>query len=305
MKIPTIIGPTAVGKTTVAVSVASQIQGEIISADSRQIYQHMHIGTAQPDVIQQQRTRFHLIGFVEPGAQYSCGQFARDAETAINDILQREHIPIVCGGTGLYVQALYDPLHTLPESDPALKRTLTRMIKEQGIASLYARLQRIDPAWAQKIGPRDQQRIIRGLEVFELTGTPLSILTEKKKRRPCYAPLYIGLQLPRAELYARIEERFDKMMEQGFLEETRVLLQKDCDPACNALRTIGYREMIDHLQGKTTLLQAITKAKQHTRQFAKRQPTWFRKLSTVQWFDPRDKGLVAHLAALFKAAINE
>jgi tRNA dimethylallyltransferase len=305
MKLLTIVGPTATGKTLLAIKIAQRINGEIISADSRQIYRYMAIGTAQPTAEQRRTVPFHLIDFIDPDDNYSCGQFARDAESIINDILGRHRVPIVCGGSGLYIRALFDPLHPLPESDPSIKQKLMRTINEKGIESLHARLLKVDPAWAKKIGPRDRQRIMRGLEVYELTGTPLSAWTSEQKRRPRYDPLYIGFHLPRTELYRRIDQRFDTMIEQGFLKEVQALLKRKFDPECNALRTIGYREVIDHLCGTIPLANATARAKQHTRQFAKRQLTWFRRLSHVQWFDPRDNDLVVHIAALVQGACNE
>ncbi|MBN2621236.1 tRNA (adenosine(37)-N6)-dimethylallyltransferase MiaA [candidate division WOR-3 bacterium] len=305
MKLLTIIGPTASGKTALAIKIAQQIHGEIISADSKQIYRYMAIGTAQPTAEQRRIVPFHLIDFIDPDADYSCGQFARDAETIMGEIISRNHTPIVCGGTGLYIKALYDPLHPLPESDHAIKRRLMRMINEEGMESLHARLLQVDPTWATKVGPHDRQRIMRGLEVYELTGTPLSVLISEQKRRPRYDPLYVGLHLPRTELHERIDNRFDTMIEQGLLKEVQALLKKNFDPECNALRTIGYREIIDHLRGTTPIANAIAQAKQHTRQFAKRQLTWFRRLSHVQWFDPRDKDLAVHIAGRARAAFSE
>jgi len=296
MKLITILGPTAVGKTSVAVAVAKRIQGEIISADSRQIYRHMSIGTAQPDEQQRQTVRFHCIDFVDPGVSYSCGQFARDAEDKISDVIARHRIPIICGGTGLYIKALFDPLHPLPESDPGIKCELIRRLQKEGLETLYKRLQDIDPEWAQKIDPHDKQRILRGLEVYEMTNTPLSVLTTDQKRSPRYEPVYIGLHLPRNELNQKIDRRVDDMIEQDLVCEVQTLLQMHFDPACNALRTIGYREIIAYLNGAISLHTAIAQVKQHTRQYAKRQCTWFRRLPGVQWHDPGDKNLVTYLA---------
>lgn len=296
MKLLTIVGPTATGKTTLAIKIAQRINGEIISADSRQIFRHMAIGTAQPTAEQRSTVPFHLIDFMDPDGVYSCGQFARNAESIANDVIVRHHVPIVCGGTGLYIRALFDPLHPLPGSDPRVKQRLVRELETKGIWELHRRLQSIDPAWAEKVGPNDTQRILRGLEVHELTDMPLSILINEKKRTPCYQPLYIGLHMPRAELYKRIDERFDRMLEQGFIDEVRALLWKKYDPSCNALRTIGYREIIGHLRDNTPLADAAEQAKMHTRQFAKRQLTWFRKLPAIQWYDAKDPDLDAHLA---------
>lgn len=305
MKVLTIIGPTAIGKTSLAVAAAEKCNGEIISADSRQIYRYMPIGTAQPDADQRKKIQFHLVNFIDPAASYSCGQFARDAETCIGSIIIKQHTPIICGGTGLYIKALFDPLHPLPESDPAIKEKLIQTLNKEGIESLYTHLTKIDPGWAKTISPRDKQRILRGLEVYELTNTPLSELTADSKRKPCYEPLYIGLHLPRHELYKRIDRRLDLMIRQGLIEEVQNLVQRNFNHECNALRTIGYREIIAYLEGNISLATAIAQAKQHTRQFAKRQITWFRKLPNVQWYDPRDKDLSKHVAACAHTICNE
>lgn len=304
MKLFTIVGPTATGKTSLSINIARRVNGEIVSADSRQIYRHMEIGTAQPTAEQRRAAPFHLIGFIDPDHEYSCGQYARDAESVIDDIVARQRVPIVCGGTGLYIRALFDPLHPLPESDPHVKKRLVRELATRGIGELFRRLQECDPAWAERIGPTDTQRILRGLEVHELTGVSLSTLLNEKKRAPRYHACYIGLFLPRAELNRRIDERFDSMIAEGFVDEVRALVQEKYDPSGNALRTIGYREIIDHLSGKVSLSEAVHKAKVHTHQFAKRQLTWFRKLPDIQWYDARDLGLDAHLASYIRGKGN-
>jgi tRNA dimethylallyltransferase len=303
-RILTIIGPTAAGKTEVALNIAQQTSGEIISADSRQIYRYLDIGTAKPDRTQRRKVTFHLIDFVNPDESYSCGQFARDAEQKIENILQKENLPIVCGGTGLYIKALFEPLHDLPPSDKETKTRFTRLLRDRGIGHLYQRLLKIDPAWAEYIGPHDTQRIMRGLEIYEMTGTPLSTLLKNKKRIPRYFPYYIGLTLPREELYARINKRFDNMIAAGFAGEVKSLLQKGFDPHTNALRTIGYKEIIEHLVGNSTLEAAIEKAKRRTRNFAKRQLTWFSRIAGIQWFDPRDPHLTAYMVNVVRTMVR-
>lgn len=294
-RILTIVGPTAAGKTEVAIRVARQVSGEIISADSRQIFQYLDIGTAKPDRRQRKQAVFHLIDFVDPDENYSCGQFARDAEQKIECLLRTGTLPIVCGGTGLYIKALFEPLHELPASDKKVKTRLSRLLREHGTQHLYQRLLEVDPVWAEHIGPHDTQRILRGLEIYEMTGTPLSVLLKRDKKDPRYRPLYIGLTLPREELYDRINERFDNMIAAGLVTEVRSLLKKGFDPGKSALRTIGYKEIIEHLKGTVTLDQAIAKAKRRTRNFAKRQLTWFSGIPGIQWFDPHDPHLVAYL----------
>ncbi len=303
-RILTIVGPTASGKTDLAIRIAHEVSGEIVSADSRQIYRYLDIGTAKPDRAQQKSVTFHLIDFVEPNASYSCGQFARDAAQRISSIRQKGSIPIVCGGTGLYIKALYEPLHELPASDKEIKTRLTRQLHDRGIHHLYQQLLGIDPSWAQRVGPHDTQRILRGLEIYEMTGKPLSTLLNGKRKVPKYLPYYIGLDLPREELYKRIDRRFDTMIAAGFVNEVKSLLNKGFDPGINALRTIGYKEFVEYLSGKCALPEAVAKAKRRTRNFAKRQLTWFSRIPGVGWYDPRDPHLVAHVVNVVRTGIG-
>lgn len=303
-RILTIVGPTATGKTELALNIARQTSGEILSADSRQIYRYLDIGTAKPDRMQRDCVPFHLIDVVDPDENYSCGQFARDAEQVIARILQKDKLPIVCGGTGLYIRALFEPLHDLPPSDKRIKARLLQLLRERGTQHLYERLCDVDPSWAGNIAPNDTQRIIRGLEVYELTATPLSALVKKKRKDPVYLPYYTGLNLPREELYDRINKRYDRMIANGLVNEVQWLLEKGYDPRGNALRTLGYKEIIEHVEGKITLHEAVEKAKQHTRNFAKRQMTWFSRLKNIQWFDARDPHLIAHLVSVVRSKIR-
>lgn len=292
MKIITIVGPTAVGKTDLSIKIARRISGEIISADSRQIYKYLEIGTAKPSSEQRRQAVFHLIDFVHPNDDYSCGQFARDAELKIKEIKSTNRIPIICGGTGLYIKALFHPLHTLPISNPEIKKKLQASLKKNGVEHLYEQLVLVDPEWAGQIMPRDKQRIIRGLEVYEMTGKPLSAVLKTKKKESRFTPYYIGLNLPRAELYQNINQRFERMIQQGLVNEVDLLLKKGFNPDSNALRTIGYKEIIHYFNNKHTLEKAIQKAKQRTRNFAKRQVTWFSRIPTLKWFHPKDPAIM-------------
>lgn len=299
MHLLTIVGPTSVGKTSVAIEIARIISGEIVSADSRQIYRYLDIGTAKPDAEQRRKTKFHLIDFVPPDDEYSCGQFARDAEHAVADIRSRGFIPIICGGTGLYIKSLFHPLDDLPRSDKETKERLQNVLERKGIAYMYEKLTRVDPMWAGRIKPNDKQRILRGLEVYEKTGVPLSKIIGNMKRAP-FLPNYIGLNLARKKLYERIDCRFGEMMRKGLLDEVRSLLQRGYSPQSNALRTIGYKEIIEHLQGRTTLDEAVEKAKRRTRNYAKRQITWFNKLPGLEWYDPEDPCVIEDILRKIK-----
>jgi tRNA dimethylallyltransferase len=283
--IVTIVGPTASGKTDLAIALAGTMGGEIVSADSRQIYKRLDIGTAKPTAAERRQTVFHLIDFIEPDEEYSCGQFGRDAEARIQSILDRVKIPIVCGGTGLYVQALYDPLHPLPRSTRETKAKLTAALAGQGLGSLYKKLQEVDPEWARRVKPNDKQRIMRGLEIHELTGQALSRWLDKPRPRRRFHPRYFGIRLPRARLYERIDRRFDRMIADGLIDEIRGILKQGYSTDINALRTIGYREMIEYLSGDRSLAEGVDRAKKNTRNFAKRQMTWFGKMAGIQWLD--------------------
>lgn len=295
MKILTIVGPTAVGKTEIAVKIARRISGEIISADSRQIYKYLDIGTAKPTVEQRRQTTFHLVGFVEPAEDYSCGQFARDAQQKISEIREKNKNPIVCGGTGLYIKALFHPLDQLPQSNAQTKARIREMMQKHGVEYLYKRLRRIDPEWAKMIQPQDKQRIMRGIEVFEITGQPLSKMLGKAGKKRIILPYYIGVNLPRDALYARINSRFDHMINAGLVQETESLLRKGFSPESSALRTIGYREIVGYLHGLWSLETAIETAKRRTRNYAKRQITWFKKMPDIQWHDPGESETVEQI----------
>jgi tRNA dimethylallyltransferase len=285
MNILTIVGPTAVGKTCIAMQLAERISGEIVSADSRQIYKYLNIGTAKPTVVQRRKIRFHLIDFIEPDEGYSCGQFARDAKKKIQGILKRDKTPILCGGTGLYIRALFHPLDELPQSNAEIRDRLRDMLKKHGLDHMYKKLQRIDPVWAERVKPRDKQRIMRGLEVYEITGKPLSKMMGIRMRRPKFLPYYIGLSLQREVLYSRINARFEQMLKLGLVEETESLLKKGLDPGSSALRTIGYKEIVSYLEGEISLDEAVGKAKRRTRNYAKRQITWFNRIPGMVWHE--------------------
>ncbi|KPJ74254.1 hypothetical protein AMJ52_01360 [candidate division TA06 bacterium DG_78] len=304
-KILVIIGPTAVGKTKIAIKIAKKISGEIISADSRQIYQYLTIGTAKPTPEERQLIRFHLIDFVHPDDTYSCGQFGRDAEAKIGEVRKRNNIPIVCGGTGLYIKALFHPLHVLPQSDEKLKEKFTTILKQHGIEYLYQKLRAIDPEWAGKIMPQDKQRIVRGLEVYEITGKPLSSLINKQKRKAQFQPYYIGLNAPRDILYQKIDKRVDEMIKKGLVKEVTSLLKRGFDHQSNALRTIGYKEIIAYFQKNLTLDEAVKKIKQRTRNFAKRQITWFNKIPDVHWYNPEDINIIKTIIKPFSTNCNQ
>lgn len=283
-----IVGPTASGKTAVGIELAQRLNGEIISADARQIYRFMDIGTAKPTAEERSAMRHHLIDFVNPDEDYSAGQFAEDASAVIGDILCRGKTPIVVGGAGLYIRALLDGFSPMPKI-PAEIRARLKSEGRESLPELYKRLCEVDPEWAAKIQPTDTQRILRGLEVFETSGKPLS---EHQKVPPTppirHTASYFGLHWEREALYERINARACLMFENGLIEEAASLRDRGYTPTLNALNAFGYREIFQYLDGKTTLDRALADLQQGTRRYAKRQMTFFRKNERIQWVDGSD-----------------
>lgn len=293
-KIPllVIVGPTAVGKTALALRLAETLAGEIISADSMQIYQGMDIGTAKPSAEEQQRVRHHLIDIISPAETFNVQDWVKLAEKAIEDITARGKTPIVAGGTGLYVNALLDGfLFPDTSADPELRKKLEAR-GERDPASLHAELAQVDPAAAARLHPNDLRRVIRALEVYYRTGSPISVLQKKAQRahRP-YDPLYIGLTRDRADLYARINLRVDEMLQQGLLEEVKELKERFLDASrqnraeLTALQALGYKEILWALEGQKSLEEAVEILKRDTRRYAKRQLSWFRRDKRIKWFN--------------------
>lgn len=281
-----ICGPTAAGKTALALALATRFNIEVISADSRQVYRGMDIGTAKPTWEELSRLRHHLVDVVDPDEEFTAADFAEKGRCLASDIVERDCLPLVVGGTGLYIRALTDGLLAAPGGDAALRHELWQLEQLQGEGALYRLLQSRDPGMAATIHPRNRVRIIRALEVLALTGRRLSELQAAHAfaDRP-YTTLKIGLLPDRDELYRRIDRRVELMLEAGLIEETRGLLDKGYSPRLKALQTIGYRECIRYLQGEIPLDTACSLIQQATRQYAKRQLTWFRKDDSIIWVD--------------------
>ncbi len=295
-----IAGPTASGKTAVGIELAQRLNGEIVSADARQIYRFMDIGTAKPTAEERAAARHHLIDFVTPDKDYSAGQFAEDASVVIEDILSRGKVPIVVGGAGLYIRALFDGFSPMPKIPMEIR---TRLKKEgrDCLLKLYKRLCEVDPEWAAKIQATDTQRILRGLEVYEVSGKPLS---EHQKVPPTppirQAASYFGLSWEREALYDRINARACLMLENGLIEETASLRDRGYTPDLNALNAFGYREIFQYLDGETTLDRALANLQQGTRRYAKRQMTFFRKNERIVWVDGSDGGVADAIVQNFE-----
>lgn len=289
-KLVIILGPTAVGKTALALEVAERLNGEIINADSQQVYRYMDIGTGKPSLPDRGRIPHHLIDIVNPDEEFNAAFFRRAATEAIQTIRARGRSAIVCGGTGLYLKALTQGLFEGPGQDPALRRTLENEIAELGLGTLYRRLMQIDPAVGSTIHPNDRQRIIRAVEVCQLTGRPLSGWQKAHAfRDDQYTVLKIGLNRDRAELYDLINGRSEAMVRIGLLEEVRRLVDLGYGLALRPLQSVGYRQMGEVLQGKTSLAEALAVMKQETRHLAKRQLTWFRRDSEIRWLHPEEQ----------------
>ncbi|MBP7427820.1 MAG: tRNA (adenosine(37)-N6)-dimethylallyltransferase MiaA [Candidatus Hydrogenedentes bacterium] len=281
-----VVGPTASGKTALALELARRLDSEIISADSMQVYRGMEIGTAAPTPGELARAKHHFVGILEPGEEFSAGRFERMARPAVDALNARGRIAVVAGGAGLYVRALIEGLFPGPAKDDSIRTRLHREAEEAGVPALYARLQLHDPAYAQVINPNDLRRIVRALEVYELTGEPLSKLHAKHKEAamPLDA-VQAAFDWPREQLYARIDARVDRMIEQGFVEEVQRLLDAGYARHLHRLRSLGYREIAAFLAGQKTLEEAVDAMKQNTRRFAKRQLTWFRADPGIHWLN--------------------
>lgn len=285
-KIIIICGPTAVGKTSVSIALAKRFNGEIVSADSQQVWREMDIGTAKANLAVQSEVPHHLIDVAGPFEHFDAARFVEQADLAIEDITSREKNAFVVGGTGMYLRMLECGLCKAPPQDEEVRLKLKNEIELHGLQKLHDRLRDVDPESARVIHPNDHTRIVRALEILELSGKPASEFRKKhgyNERR--YNTLKIGLNIDREELYTRIDQRIDKMLEEGLVDEVSGLLEK-YGADIQGLKAVGYREFVRHLIGEISLEEAIELAKRNSRRFAKRQLTWFRSDSEIKWFHP-------------------
>ncbi len=288
------MGPTASGKTDLAIDLVQELPCEIISVDSALVYREMNIGTAKPTAEELDKAPHRLINICDPIESYSAARFRQDALHEIEQIHAQGGIPLLVGGTMLYFRALQYGLSEMPEADPGIRAKLDADIKEHGVVALHARLQQVDPTAAGRISPNDPQRIQRALEVYELTGTPLSELQNSNGEPKLPYPVIKLVRAPaeRSVLHTRIESRFHKMLEQGFEDEVKGLLQKwDLDHEMPSMRLVGYRQMLRYLQGEYTFDQMVERGIIATRQLAKRQFTWLRSEKCANWLN-EEKGNV-------------
>ena len=284
-----VLGPTGVGKSSTALKLAKKLEGEIINCDSMQVYKSFDIGTDKTPLEKRENVPHHLLDVVSPSTQFTAADFARLALETSNAIVKRKRLPLVVGGTGLYLKALLNGLFLEGKGEPLLRQKLEREAKEKGLDSLRKKLMEVDPVYCQKIGKNDKVRIIRALEIFYSTQKPLSehFLNTKSFVKD-FNIIKIGLKLERKELYRRIEERVDKMFERGIVREVQELLQKGADENFPPFRALGYKYVLKLLKKEIPLKKAITLTKRDTRHYAKRQMTWFRKMEGIRWFSPND-----------------
>lgn len=284
-----IVGPTAVGKTDVSLVLARRFGGEIVSGDSMQVYRGMDIGTAKVDPAIRAEIPHHLIDILDPDEPFSVAQFQALAVPLIADINRRGRLPILVGGTGLYVRAVVQGYRfASAPADPALREKWRRFAETHGNEALHAKLREIDPETAARLHPNDVRRIIRALEIYEQTGRTMAEFQRDKERPSPYDLLLIGLTMDRRVLYARINERVDRMIAAGLVDEVRRLVARGFDERATAMQGLGYKELLPYLRGEISLDEAVEAIKRRTRQFAKRQLTWFRHMPGIVWFDMTD-----------------
>ncbi len=284
MRIPLIVGPTAVGKSEIAVELAELLGGEVVSADARAVYHDLEVGTAKPPPELRARVPHHLLDFVPWWERYDAVRFRRDCERVVREILARDRVPVIVGGSTLYVRALTVGLFEGPGASPEIRAELA----SRPLAKLYAELSRVDPAAAARIRPTDRVRIIRALEVYYLTGTPISRFWGREKPFP-WPLLVVGITMERAELYRRIAARVEEMIARGLLDEARMLFRTKLPADVPILRTIGYEELFDHLRGELPLEAAVRKIVANTKAYARRQLVWFRREPGIRWIDRTGK----------------
>ncbi len=295
-RIIVICGATGIGKTTVGIELAEKLGGEIVSADSMQIYRYMNIGTAKPTPAELARIAHHMIDIVNPDEAYDAVRFSKQARERIADILSRGLIPFVVGGTGLYIKALLHGLFQSKPVNPEIRARLKLEAEEKGSLFLFERLEEVDSETAGRLHPNDTYRIIRALETIESGGESITALHQEHRfEDDPYCPLKIGLQMDRTDLYARIDRRVDLMIEAGLVEEVQGLLNSGYGAGLKSMQSIGYRHVVEYLAEKLTWDACVRTLQRDTRRFAKRQFTWFGADKQIHWFEPRQLNDMAGL----------
>lgn len=281
-----LVGPTAAGKSAVAIRLALKLRSEVVSADSRMVYRGMEIGTAKPSVGERDGVVHHLIDVVSPDEPFSAGRFKSLAEAVIGRLHQEGKVPIVVGGTGLYVKLLLHGLWEGPAADWPFREGLYEAERREGAGYLHRRLAGIDPAAARAIKPQDRSKLVRAIEVYEKTGRPLSDHhREHRFSEKPYEAVLIGLRRSRADLYRRIEARVDEMMAKGLVEEVRGLIEKGYSAELPSMKGLGYRQIVGYIKGEYDRVEAVHRLKRDTKRYAKRQFTWFNRDPSIRWID--------------------
>jgi len=284
-KIIVIVGPTCSSKTFLGIELASQINGEIISADSRQVYKHLNIGTAKPTQEELEKAKHHFINVLELDEEFDASSFSILAEKTIGNLIKENKTPIVVGGSGLYIKALIDGIVESANKDDSIREKLLSEKEKYGNNYLYEKLLKADPKSAETLLPQNWKRVIRALEVIELTGKPIWQHHQNQKNKSEFQFVQIGLKWPRDILYENINNRVEKMIDYGLVEEVDSILKAGYDTNLNSLNTVGYKEIISHLDCEITLERAIELIKRNTRHYAKRQLTWFNADERIKWYD--------------------
>jgi len=284
-KVIVIVGPTCSGKTRLSLILAEKLKSEIISADSRQVYKYLTIGTAKPSANELRIIKHHFIDELEPNEEFNADLFSKRAKEIISRLIEKDSIPIVVGGSGLYIKALVDGITQTVVSNKLLRNELLELRKKYSNAYLYDELKKIDPISAEKMLPQNWKRVIRAIEVFKLTGKPIWQHHIENPIQQEFEFFQYGLKWDRKKLYQNIECRVDEMIKNGFIEEVKMILDEGYSKEINSLNTLGYKEIIDLLDGKLTFNEAVNRIKINTRRFAKRQMTWFNADKRIKWFE--------------------
>ncbi|MFZ0454316.1 MAG: tRNA (adenosine(37)-N6)-dimethylallyltransferase MiaA [Ignavibacteriaceae bacterium] len=288
-KVIVIVGPTCSGKTELSLLLAEELNTEIISADSRQFYKYLDIGTAKPDVDSLKKIKHHFINSLNPGEYYNASKFEKDALEVCENLFKQNKFPIIVGGSGLYIKALIDGIFDSADIDTDYRKIILNQKELYGNEYIYNELKKVDPVSASKMLPQNWKRVLRALEVYHQTGEPIWKQQQKHKREQEMNFYQYGLSWERKKLYANIENRVDKMISDGLIEEVKDILNTGYDSKLNSLNTVGYNEIISYLNEEITLERAVELIKRNTRRYAKRQLTWFKGDERIKWFEVENK----------------
>jgi tRNA dimethylallyltransferase len=300
-----IAGPTASGKTTLGIELAKKLDTEIISADSRQFYKMLDIGTAKPTEDELAEVKHHFINSHNINDAYNVSKFEEDALEIIKQLHKKNKIPVVVGGSGLYIRAIVDGIMQDVETDEEYRKELKHLKEEKGIEYLHGMLMKVDPVSAAQMLPQNWKRVIRALEVYHIAGKPIWQLQKEYKRNDDFIFYQFALDWERKELYKRIEKRVNQMIELGLVDEVKAILEAGFDRNLNALNTVGYKEIFDYLENKITFERAIELIKRNTRRYAKRQLTWFRKDDRIHWLKINNETKIEDLVKIILEKISE